>query len=258
MDNSIIYTYGGGEALTAVLNGIAMIFKDGLASQIIDFMTVIAISWAAILGMMQNSFLPKVNWLVKYALITALIITPKGSVWVTDTVTGARSKIDNLPIGLIIPASTISSIGYGITSKFEQAFNTVDNTAYSKYGTAFAASLISQSRNYKIQDSIFRENMESFIDNCVLYDVMIGRKYSVSDLRDSNEIWNLISSNASNIKMFNYRDNGRRSFVSCREGAMKLSTYFDSDIKLLENRFKDTKTASGTLINSTPDCKSAS
>lgn len=248
MDN-IIYTYGGGEALTTVLNGVAMLFNSNVAIQIISLMTVVAISWAAILGIIQQSFLPKINWMMKYALITTLLINPKGTIWVTDTVTGARNKVDNLPIGLILPASLISTMGYGITTSFEQAFNTVDNIAYSKYGTAFAASLISQSRNYKIQDSVFRENMESFIDNCVLYDVMIGRKYTVSDLRDSTDIWQLIGINASNIKMFNYRDNGR-TMITCKEGVSKLNGYFETDIKLLSSRFKDNKILDSTLLSS--------
>lgn len=242
MDN-IVYTYGGGEALFKVLNGVQMIFKDGgIASNFTYLMTFVGLVWAAFQGIQQNSVVPKLTWFAKYILITSMFITPKTSLWVSDTVTGFKNKVDNLPIGLVLPASVFSSIGYSITATFDQAFSTVDNNIpYMKYGQSFGASLISQSRNFKIQDSAFRENMESFIDNCIIYDVMVGTKYSLSELRDSDNIWRLVSENASNIRRMSYRDgNNGKELISCREGVMKLNNYWLIDIEKLGTRFGNT------------------
>lgn len=241
--NNIVYTYGGGEALFKVLNGVQMIFKDGgVASNFTYLMTFVGVVWAAFQGIQQNSLVPKLTWFAKYILITSMFITPKSSLWISDTVTRFKDKIDNLPIGLVLPASVFSSIGYSITSTFDQAFSTVDNNiSYMKYGQSFGASLISQARNFKIQDSAFRENIESFIDNCVIYDVMVGTKYSLSELRDSDNIWELISKNASNIRRMSYRDgkNGKDT-ITCRDAVTNLNNYWITDIEKLGIRFGST------------------
>ena len=238
MDN-IIYSYGGGEALFSVLTGVKMIFDSNITKDLTYLMTFIGLIWAAFQGASQNSFMPKLNWLVKYALITSLFITPKADLTVTDVVYNTRYPVDGLPIGLVLPATLFSSIGFAITESFDQAFSSVNNIPYTKYGQSFGAALISQSRNFKIQDSAFRENIEGFIDNCVLYDVMVGTKYSASDLRDEQNIWSLVSQNASSIRMFNYRDqvsSGRR-LVTCREGVGLLESYWKTDIEKLGERY---------------------
>lgn len=233
-----VYTYGGGEALFKTLNGVQMIFNSGITADLIYLMTFVGLVWAAFQGIQQNSFMPKLSWFTKYVLITSMFITPKSSLWVSDSVTGFKDKVDNLPIGLVLPASVFSSIGHSITVAFDQAFSTVDNIPYTKYGQSFGAALISQARNFKIQDSSFRENIESFIDNCVIYDVMVGTKYSLSELRDSDNIWELASKNASNIRMMTYRDgkNGK-NLISCKEGITNLNSYWLTDIEKLGIRF---------------------
>jgi conjugal transfer mating pair stabilization protein TraG len=242
MEN-IVYSYGGGQALYKVLIGVKMIFDSDISKDLTYLMTFIGLAWAAFQGAQQNSWTPKLSWLTKYVLITSLFITPTATLWVTDVVYGTRYKVDNLPIGLVLPASVFSGIGYGVTTVFEQAFSSNENIEYAKYGQSFGAALISQARNFKIQDSGFRENMESFIDNCVLYDVMVGRKYNASELKDSTNIWGLVSKDASNIRMMNYRDNNKslgRRLVSCREGVALLNSYWTKDLSKLGETFGST------------------
>lgn len=243
MDN-VIYSYGGGEALFKVLLGVKMIFQSDLSKSLTYLMTFVGLSWAAFQGAQQNSWMPKLSWLTKYVLITSLFITPTADVSIRDNVTGFHEKVDGLPIGLVLPASIFSGIGFSITTLFDQAFSDVDNNIdYAKYGQSFGAALISQSRNFKIQDSGFRENMESFIDNCILYDVMVGRKYNASELKDSANIWELVTKDASRIRRMNYRDDNKslgRRLVSCKEGAALLNSYWTKDIDKLGERFGNT------------------
>lgn len=243
MDN-IVYSYGGGEALFKVLTGVRMVFENGLTQDILYLMTFIGLAWAAFQAAQQNSWTPKLSWLTKYTLITSLFITPTATLWVSDSVTGFRHKVDGLPIGLVLPASVFSSIGFGITQLFDQAFDSVgSNISYHKYGQSFGAALISQARNFKIQDSVFRENMESFIDNCMLYDVMVGSKYTASEIKDEEDIWKKVSDNASSIRMMNYRDSNKslgRRLVTCKEGVGLLNSYWTKDINKLGQRFGST------------------
>ena len=241
---NIVYSYGGGEALFQVLTGVKMIFDHEATKSLLYLMTFVGLAWAAFQGAQQNSWTPKLSWLTKYVLITSFFITPTATLWVSDSVTGYRKNVDGLPIGLVLPASVFSGIGFGITEIFDQAFSDVDsNIPYHKYGQSFGAALISQARNFKIQDAGFRENMESFIDNCMLYDVMVGRKYSGNEMRNSKDIWALVMKNASNIRMMNYRDPDKavkRKLVSCKDGAGLLNSYWDTDISKLGEKFGDT------------------
>ena len=243
MEN-IVYSYGGGEALFKVLLGVKMIFDHEVTKSLLHLMTFVGLAWAGFQGAQQNSWTPKLSWLAKYVLITSMFITPTTTIWVTDVVYNKRDKIDGLPIGLVLPASIFSGLGFGITQLFDQAFAKVDdNLAYTKYGQNFGAALISQARNFKIQDSVFRENMENFIDNCMLYDVMIGRKYNATELRDSTRIWELVSKGASNIRMMNYRDSDKsvkRKLVTCRDGVGLLNNYWNKDIDKLGEKFGST------------------
>ena len=241
---NIIYSYGGGEALFQVLTGVKMIFDHEATKSLLYLMTFVGLAWAAFQGAQQNSWTPKLSWLTKYVLITSFFITPTATLWISDSVSGYRKNVDGLPIGLVLPASVFSGIGFGITQLFDQAFSDVDsNISYHKYGQSFGAALISQARNFKIQDAGFRENMESFIDNCMLYDVMVGRKYSGNEMRNSKDIWALVMKNASNIRMMNYRDPDKavkRKLVSCKDGAGLLNSYWDTDINKLGEKFGDT------------------
>lgn len=230
---SVIYTYGGGEVLFKVFNGVALLFssKNGIAQNIITFMTAVALMWAAIEGIRQGSFKPQLNWMVKYIIIMMLVITPKGTVWINDTVTNSRFKIDNIPIGLYIPASLISTVGYGVTKSFEQAFSIPNDLNYTSYGNVFGASLISNVRNFKIQDANFRENMESYISECIMYEVGRGYNFTPRELKDSTDIWELYKTKVLSKDRFRFREkDGMIKSTACAEGANKLEEYWKDDI----------------------------
>jgi conjugal transfer mating pair stabilization protein TraG len=232
-----VYSYGGGEALVVIFNAIAMLFSNGVSKSIITLMTTVALTWAGVVSAIQGHFKPQVHWVIRYTIVIGLLITPQSSIWVRDIINMKAKKIDNIPIGLALPAGIISGVGYAITTAFESVFNTVDYLPYHKYGTVFGAQMMSEARNFKIQDPVFRENMESFIDNCVMHDVMIGRKYSIKDLRNSSSVWQLISDNSSNIKMFNYRNGtSGRNLVTCREGVKSLAAQWNAEYLAVEKR----------------------
>ncbi|MDJ1305536.1 MAG: conjugal transfer protein TraG N-terminal domain-containing protein [Candidatus Midichloria sp.] len=139
--------------------------------------------------------------------VLSMVVT----IHIRDVVTNKAYKVDNLPPGLVTPAAFISGFGFTITKAFETVFSEVDSNylPYHKYGTMFGAQVMSEFRNFTIQDPVFAENMESYISNCVAYGVMIGRKYDISELERTNNVWELMSHNASSLRMFNYRNGNK-------------------------------------------------
>lgn len=151
--------------------------------------------------------------------------------------------VNNLPPALVIPASIISGLGYNITKAFETVFNSpsgaINYLEYHKYGTMFGAQVISELRNFKIQNPVFRENMESYISSCMMYDVMIGKKYDIQELKTDNNILKRITENASTLRMMNYRnqDHRGREMINCKQGIIRITQGFSDEPGLLSKKF---------------------
>ena len=238
-----VYTYGGGDALYYIFIAVAKLFESALVESLIHLGALLGLIWAAVKsGIERDNHKNYVRWFMTYVfIITALVpASNKMSIHIRDTVSTSGKSVDNLPPGLVIPASFISSIGYAVTKQFEEVFSLPDRNylKYHEYGTMFAAEVMSEFENITIQDPVLRENMEGYINNCIMYDVMIGNAYDITDLKTSNDIMNLIKTNTSNIRMFNYRDPAKgRSLKTCKEAITLLDTQLSNEKDLLTKRF---------------------
>lgn len=59
-------------------------------------------------------------------LVYTLMVVPKADVQIEDVYEGKVAKVDNVPIGIAIPGSVISSIAWQVTQSFETVFASVD------------------------------------------------------------------------------------------------------------------------------------
>jgi conjugal transfer mating pair stabilization protein TraG len=246
-----VYSYGGAETLSYIFNSIKMVFNSGLSDKLFQIMTMMGLIWAGLKTSISNDkVIPYAKWFGGYLLVILVLIQPtsvfKGNtgrmtIHIRDVITLKGYSIDSLPPGLVIPASIISQIGFSITRVFEAAFTQADSNylPYNEYGTMFGAEVLSELRNYKIQDPVFRENIEGYITNCMMYDVMIGRKYNLKELYNTNDILTLITQHASSIRMFNYRGSGKagRKLVTCKAGIAELAGQFNEEPQLLTLKF---------------------
>ena len=78
---------------------------------------------------------------------------------------------------------------------------------------------------YRIRNGVLKENMSRFIEQCVVLEAMMGGKYTVRDLKESKDIWELVSTNANPINGFSYRDEVKKEtdIVTCKEGVANLT-----------------------------------
>lgn len=246
---STIYSYGAGEVLYYIFNAIAMLFNSGFMVSLLNFTFFLALLWAGInAGIKRESNKEYIKWFLSYLFVSLVLIQPanlfpnKGMIiHIRDIVTNKAYKVDHIPPGLGISASLINSIGFVLTKNFETIFSLVDHNylEYHKYGSMFAAHIISEVKNFKIQNPLFKENIESYITNCMLYDVMIGKKYDIQELKNSNNIWSILTQYSSSLRMFNYRKfhKGGRELITCKAGIIELEKYFLDEIPLLGNKF---------------------
>ena len=245
----VVYTYGGGEVIENIFNAIAVIYKDGYMEEFFQLSIMLGLAVAGIkAGVTRDHTKYYGKWLAGYLLVIMVLMQPisifghKGmTIYFRDVVTGRAGKVDHLPPGLVVPAGIISGMGYSITKLFETLFSSPmpEYLPYYKYGTVFAAQVRSDLKEVKIQDPIFRENLESYITKCMFYDVMIGANYDIRELQNSADIWGLLKEKSSNLRMFNYRNenNGGRELVNCKAGLGKLETFFNKEANLIAKKF---------------------
>lgn len=238
MEHEII-TYGGGEIFFYIFNGIAALMKTNgvIVNDLTRLILAAGAIWALTQSLFKNELYSQVQWFIWVLAVTTLLTVPKTTVFIYDPIRNEKLKVDDVPWALGVMAATTSSIGKSITEKMEQAFTEpsgLDRNTYQPYhktGTVFASALMSQVGKFRIVDPDFNANMERFVNQCVVQTAMIGHKYTLKELHKSDNIWKLVSENASPVLGFLYKEGrGSGSIVTCRVGAQKLQSLWKEQI----------------------------
>lgn len=242
--NYEIITFGNGEILKSVFDAIAACLRSDsgtLYAPLIRLSLIIGGLWAALYAIYGDYMKAITHWIIPMTLIMQLLLVPQATVLIRDPLSqgplALPLKVDHVPYGLAMAASYISKIGYLLTQQIEKLFVLPDDLKYQKTGTLFASHLILQSRTFKIMNEELAQNMRQFVGQCVFYDMLHGRKYTLETLRHSDDIWKLVSENASPVQSFLWRDlsvpgeaRARAQIITCKEGALKLNTALSHEI----------------------------
>lgn len=250
-----IHTYGHIDAMYYTLNALAMLINSGFGKALVTTITMVcmghyALKIAYAAGGDYKTHLIKVMAMI--AMIT-LLLEPTTEMIIHDHVSKKKEKVDNLPLGFALPVGMLESFGDLLTGGFEQAFTTVDNINYRDYGMVFGARLIQESRNWRIRSPEFMENMNNFIDRCVMIDSMIGYHYTVQDLLETNDIWGLVSQNAGTLRQVAMRVGKEKTLMSCKDAAKNvLEPAFRPEFEALEKKYAKTDLGEAGNSNYSP------
>lgn len=230
-----IYTFGNGEILKGVFDSIAMCLNghSGTLFEPLKRMgLIVGAFWGAIYALFGDQVKIFTHWILPMVVVMNILFVPVTTIWIHDPVTNYHQKVDNVPYGLAAFAGNISKIGHYITQQVEKAFTTPDDLKYQKSGTLFASNIMMQAKKFRIVNDDVAQNMRSFVGQCVVYDVMLGRKYTMQDLKNTDDIWDLISANASPNRSFVWKDPTTRKteIVTCKEGIQNFKTVLEEEI----------------------------
>ena len=235
-----IITFGNGEILNGVFNAIATCLNahsGTLYIPLIRLSVIIGCLWAALYAIYGDYIKAISGWIIPMTAITQLLFVPQATVWIKDPVSRYHQKVDHVPYGLAMISGYISKIGYAITEQVEKIFVLPDDLKYQKTGTLFASNLLQQAKTFRITNEDLAENLRQFVGQCVAYDAILGRKYTIEDLRHSADIWNLISSQASPVRSFLWRNlrkenelGSRSQIITCQEGVKLFNQAWGSEI----------------------------
>jgi conjugal transfer mating pair stabilization protein TraG len=231
---NIITTYGGGELFTLVFNGIAGLFntRQGILIPLMNMGLMVGLTYVVILMLFRNQLIEGVKWFLWVIVATNLIFLPKTRVHIHDPLNNYHRDVDHVPLALGAFASLVSQVGKSVTEQFEMAFSLPDYMPYHQTGTVFASAIMSQVGQFRIVDPEFKGNMDRFINQCVVYPVMIGNKYTLNELQNTPDIWKLVKTQASPILGFLYKKGGiPGQVITCKDGAQRIDALWSAEIK---------------------------
>jgi len=224
-----IYTYGGGEFLRLVFNGVAAL----LASD--DFIG--AIKTALLIGLLalltQSAFKGTLlNWPSFFISLMAyfVMLVPRADVIVVDRIDETQTAVvENVPIGIAFPASLTNHVGDWLTRAFDSLYSLPDDLTYTHTGMLFGNRLLEAARRFEITDERTNMNMSEFWRQCVFYDILYG-KYDMGILAAQQDLWGYIQANTSPVRAFSYRYADGHTDVLVCQAAAQSGGALDADL----------------------------
>lgn len=219
-----VYILTGGEIFYQITNAIAAFFNSSSWLMLIRW----SMNVAVIVGMVRfigtKDLIKLIRWVFIYIFIISVLVVPKKTVQIIDLSDRLTVyKVDNVPLGIATLFSMSTRIGFGIAEMYDQFFSIPDAVTYSKTGFLFGANLIRDSAYSNLPNSIVTDNLNHYITNCVVGDIMLNHKYSLEDLMNSTNTFELITSNPSPIRRMIYvSGNNAKQNVSCKDGASSI------------------------------------
>jgi len=223
-------TIGGGSYFVDIFNGIASLIKSEDYLDSVKLTGSIAFMWVLINAAFGNNLESTAKWFITVFLVTNILLSSKTTLHITDKTNPALqgATVDNVPFVIAYVASASSKVGYLLTQQFEAVYSLPDDIKYQNHGMIFGVNLLETMSNATIYNAKFAESLDSFIRNCVFYDLMLDN-YSFDDLKSADDIWALITPLQSENRFFTYTADGvQPEYPSCKDGVVKLESDWNS------------------------------
>ncbi len=189
-----IYSIGDSAFLEQVINAVAMITATGDFTAMVRIGLLIGVFIVSLQGLIQGGRGINFQHVFVSWLIFATMFGPTTRVTIEDAYTGQIRVVDNVPIGVAVAGSTISTVGFQITHLFETAFST---PAMTEYGFASSLEALIKVRKQvmdrsglgdanRVGNSDIEQSWFNYIKECTLIGIDIGQKTIDEILSDPN------------------------------------------------------------------------
>ncbi|MBD8128868.1 conjugal transfer mating pair stabilization protein TraG [Pantoea agglomerans] len=211
-----IYVIAGGDWLTQTLNAIVTFMSTDNWAVILRIATAFSVLVVAISWIRRHNIMDMLGW-AGVIVLMSLLVSVRTSVQIIDISNQTKVyKVDNVPVGLALPASLTTKIGYALVQGYEMVFSQPDSITYSKTGMIFGANLVSRSTDFLSQNPEITTIFTDYVQNCVMGDIFLNGKYTMEELMNSADPYTLIFSKPSPLRgVFN----NNNQFLTCEEAA---------------------------------------
>ncbi|EHV6763333.1 conjugal transfer mating pair stabilization protein TraG [Salmonella enterica subsp. enterica serovar Johannesburg] len=188
-----VYVMSGGEFFQAAFNGVATLIGTSTWDSlfhIVGFFSAMALFFVYLRGHDPKEVL---KFIAVFILITSVLVIPKRTVHIIDMTNPTLVlRVDNVPTGLSVPFRFITSIGGSLTKIYDSVFHTPDSVAYSKTGMLFGATLMANTTDVVAQNGDLAMLLNEYVQQCVIGDIMLSHKYSMAELMQSSDPYEII------------------------------------------------------------------
>ena len=225
-----IYTYGGGDTLLQLFNGLVAILGDNNFLVLLKMTALITVIWVIIEALFMKRPLSIQPFLV-VILVFYILFLPRVNIIVTDRIDPSNSGVvANVPIGLGFTASMASTAGDWMSRAFETVFTLPNDLQYTTNGLLFGSNMLRAASQFEITDARLAGNVSEFMQQCVFYDILTGF-YTWGDIVNEPDLWSMLRTTANPARSFQYLDaTGSKSIVTCPAGAAQLNTDWSSEL----------------------------
>ena len=219
-DTLAMYVVSNGELARQALNAVVTLVHTNTFGTALTIGTLFSILGGILKYMHKHDLTVLGKWFAIYFGVTVIMLLKIGKPLVIYDISNSKSyEVANVPYGLALPASIITSVSYGLVQAFEMAFSMPDDVQYHKTGMLFGSKLFRLSTEIQVEDPKVKAELNDYVKNCVLGDILITKKYTMTELRESSNILETITKDTSNV---------RGIYV---EGEFKVCTKAAGDLK---------------------------
>lgn len=239
MSTLSIQTYGNGEAILHVLNGVVAIFTN--PDYVALLQALMAFTGAMLMVMATGTWRISVmgKWFFTFIFIYFIAFVPRVDVMVVDRVDPVHQNgvVANVPYGVAGLLWITNNTGTWVAEQLETVMTLPNDQRYAENGMLFGASLIARTPSLEIENQDLAYSLSEFFQQCVFQGIHLGF-LSAETLHKTDDIWQYLEGRVSKNAFFEYRGPTRQQLVACRADQVEQSGYdwLTSDLALEEVR----------------------
>lgn len=214
-----VYTIAGGDWLRGNLNAIAAFMGTATWSSIEKMCIAFSVLIVAVSWIKKHSVMDLIGWVFALTLVSMLVVVRTPVQIIDYSNVSQVYKVDNVPIGLAIPASLTTSVGNALVKSYEMIFSLPDSMTYSKTGMLFGGNLVAKSTDFVSQNPEITTLFSDYVQNCVMGDIFLNGKYTFEELLNSPDPYTLIFIKPSPLRGIFNKNN---QFQTCMEASRDL------------------------------------
>lgn len=224
-ETTTIFVIAFPEAFKMVFDMIVMLVGGNFFTSLLKLTALWGIILTLIGFVTKKDPMVWIKWIAFYTLTSWFILIPKTTVSIVAVaeVNAPILQVAHVPWVAGKIASAFTTIGYGLTQQYESLLSDPDSVVYSKTGLLFGSRLMQSSLGFHIVNPELKSDMNAYFKQCVVGDIAINRKYSVTDLKQSNELFGMVFGHPSPVRRVIIHDPGTNEEVnlSCADAATK-------------------------------------
>nr|WP_241389718.1 conjugal transfer mating-pair stabilization protein TraG [Serratia marcescens]ULG13118.1 conjugal transfer protein TraG [Serratia marcescens] len=213
-----IWVTGNGSIITMGLNFVATMVNTAGWRSILWLAETLGVLTCLIAFVRTHDAKVMFGWGLTFVIVTSALLTPRATVVVNDLNRPQEiGRVDNVPMGLAVPMWLMTTASITLSTGFEDILHLPAERAYSQTGMMFGTRLMQESFVVRLKNEVLAENFNEYVKNCIIPDVQLNHKYTVSQLMQSRDIDALIFKKPSPLRGIMFNTGTDTVYKSCIE-----------------------------------------